>query len=256
MDEARGLSCDVLVVGGGPVALLTALCLSQRGVRCVVAERLDKRVSLPRATRLSARSVEILLGLGITWEELEGRALPDDAAARSVICARIDEELARIDLDEDGQREGLRRAVRHPVPTLSLDQTALEEILLAGLDATRGITLRPGMRFVGFEEDEQGITSHLASMSDGPDVSVRSSYLVGADGTDSPCRTAMGVRLNGMETGTRLACVRFRADLGSRLPVPAATVHLLDPVGFGSLQACSCGWLQACRISQSLAFVL
>src|SRR5580698_4385210 len=55
----------VLIVGGGPVALLLALLLNRFRVECVLVERNPTTHEHPRARLINARSMEILRVLGL-----------------------------------------------------------------------------------------------------------------------------------------------------------------------------------------------
>lgn len=48
-EMARDLRCQVLIVGAGPVGLLTALKLHQAGVDVVIVDRQPARYPLPRS---------------------------------------------------------------------------------------------------------------------------------------------------------------------------------------------------------------
>lgn len=56
---------DVLIIGAGPTGVVAALCLAASGVSSVVVERRSEIGEHPKAHELSARSIEILLGLGL-----------------------------------------------------------------------------------------------------------------------------------------------------------------------------------------------
>ena len=56
---------EVLVVGGGPVGLTSALLLARQGVRVLLAERHPGTSIHPRARGINVRSMEIFRALGI-----------------------------------------------------------------------------------------------------------------------------------------------------------------------------------------------
>src|SRR5919199_1773926 len=71
-------STDVLVVGAGPVGLTLALDLGQRGVRCVLIERNETAIQLPKMERCNGRTMEIYRRLGIA-EAVRDAGLRRDA---------------------------------------------------------------------------------------------------------------------------------------------------------------------------------
>jgi 2-polyprenyl-6-methoxyphenol hydroxylase-like FAD-dependent oxidoreductase len=68
---------EVLIVGAGPVGLVLALDLGQRGVRVTVIERNDRNGLLPKMERCNARTMEIFRRLGIA-EEVRDAGFPRD----------------------------------------------------------------------------------------------------------------------------------------------------------------------------------
>ena len=55
----------VLIVGGGPVGLTLATDLGWRGIRCLLVERRDGSITLPKMNMISARTMEFCRRWGI-----------------------------------------------------------------------------------------------------------------------------------------------------------------------------------------------
>lgn len=68
-------SDDVLVVGAGPVGMLTALLLHSLGSRVQILERRPARWNLPRAVTCYSQILRILQALGILEECLAAQAI-------------------------------------------------------------------------------------------------------------------------------------------------------------------------------------
>src|SRR5262249_16418103 len=58
-------SFPVLIVGAGPAGLSTAIALARRGVESLIVDRRLKRSTLPRATAVSTRSMELIRSWGL-----------------------------------------------------------------------------------------------------------------------------------------------------------------------------------------------
>ena len=61
----RFFDTEVLIVGAGPVGLVLAIDLGQRGVRCTIIERKTAPEFLPKMERCNARTMEIFRRMGI-----------------------------------------------------------------------------------------------------------------------------------------------------------------------------------------------
>ncbi|MGH3921975.1 MAG: FAD-dependent monooxygenase, partial [Pseudonocardiaceae bacterium] len=58
----------VLIVGGGPVGLSTAVFLGRHGVKSLLVEKRDDTSVLPRAPGLQARTMELFRAAGLGKE--------------------------------------------------------------------------------------------------------------------------------------------------------------------------------------------
>ena len=67
---------SVLVVGGGPAGITTALALAERGIDVLLVERRDFTQHFPRAHLLNVRTMEILHDLGVA-DDMYELAPPD-----------------------------------------------------------------------------------------------------------------------------------------------------------------------------------
>ena len=61
-------STEVLIVGAGPVGLALALELGSRGIQCLVVEKRDGSIHVPKMTVVSTRNMEICRRWGIADE--------------------------------------------------------------------------------------------------------------------------------------------------------------------------------------------
>ena len=70
------MDIPVLVIGAGPVGLITALSLAEQGVQSLIVERRTQRYGAPKAHAVNARTLEICERLGVSADHIraEGRA--------------------------------------------------------------------------------------------------------------------------------------------------------------------------------------
>jgi len=205
----------VLIAGGGTVGLCAALFLAHHGIPTLVAERQDGPSAQPRAAGLGPRSMEILREVGL--EEAVNKAAVELPAGR---LGRISAPaLASADLPGAAEAAAARPEAAPPwseqvFPSRArgtCPQSRLNEVLLAAA-REHGAAVRYGARLMSLAHEGDGITATLAGPG-GPEV-MRTPYLVAADGTRSPVRTALSIGTSGPgDLGAPLASIFFRADL-------------------------------------------
>ncbi|MDT7580132.1 MAG: hypothetical protein QOK35_1396 [Pseudonocardiales bacterium] len=222
---------DVLVVGAGPGGLATALSAARHGARVLVVERRPGTSTRPRATGIDLRTMEIFRAWGVA-DAVRERAVPVDLDATSgptLVAPPTSRGRA-------GGYPDLREILRvSPALPLVCPQDLVEPILADAVRAHGG-EIRFGTRLTGLRLHRGGVRAALGSGRH-----VRARFVVGADGTRSAVRAALGIGVTHLGTWAEAVQVLFRPDLAALLgrvphlitfvsePQPAA----LCPIGAG-----------------------
>ena len=197
---------SVLIVGGSVNGLSAALLLAHRGVRCIVVERHPGTSIQYKFRGISPRSMEIYRSVGIE-AEIRTRDLIDDASA---YVARM-KNLADREISWQGVPWSDTRDVS-PTTAATCDQDQLEPIL-RGHAERRGADVRFNTELIDFAQDADGVSARIRDRASGGERTVRAEYLIGADGTQSPVREALGIRRHGPGVLQHWMNVIFEADL-------------------------------------------
>jgi 2-polyprenyl-6-methoxyphenol hydroxylase-like FAD-dependent oxidoreductase len=199
---------DVLIVGGSLVGLSAALLLRLHGVDCVVVERHTGTAIHPRAGHFHLRTVEILRSAGL--EESVRRKGEEhyhpDGGINNV------ESLAGREIAS--YFPNLNAGVDEFSPTVRLfvDQDDLEPILRARAEEL-GAELRYRTECASIAPDADGVTATLRDLETGSERTVRSKYLVAADGNRSPTRERLGIAMRGHGLLSNSVTIYFRSEV-------------------------------------------
>ncbi|OHD08544.1 bifunctional 3-(3-hydroxy-phenyl)propionate/3-hydroxycinnamic acid hydroxylase MhpA [Sphingopyxis sp. RIFCSPHIGHO2_12_FULL_65_19] len=209
-----GFDCDVLIVGGGPTGVTLAILLARRGVRVLVAEKEAAIYPLPRAAHIDHEGMRILQEAGAA----------DAVFATSRRVARYDFLNAKGAVLLSFGRSDQIGAGGWPAANM-IHQPSVEAALrqsLAGLDPA---ALKGRWTLQSFAEDDDGLRAQIAT-PDG-ERTVRTRYLVGADGARSPVREASGIAFEDLAFEEPWLVVDVLVDDHSRLP--AANMQICNP---------------------------
>jgi flavoprotein hydroxylase len=178
-NEPVGPDVDVAIVGAGPVGLVLAVLLAQRGRSVTVLERWPNPYPLPRAVHFDHEVGRILQSCGIGDE------------------VRAISEPAEVYEWRNGQGTTLLRFGRvgtalsgWPFSSMFC-QPELEALLQRRTEALATLEVRRGVRVDGLEQVGDTVVVH----HDGPG-SVRARYVVGCDGANSTVRSLLGVEVD------------------------------------------------------------
>ena len=98
-----------------------------------------------------------------------------------------------------------------PTVRVFINQDVLEPILREKA-AALGATIRNRVEATTLDQDDDGVTVTLRDLDSGEEHTVRSRYVVAADGNRSPMRTRLGIGMNGHGILSNSITIYFRAD--------------------------------------------
>jgi 2-polyprenyl-6-methoxyphenol hydroxylase-like FAD-dependent oxidoreductase len=222
---------DVLVVGAGPAGLATAITVLRHGARVLVVERRAGTSTVPRATGVSTRTMELFRFWGVARAIRAGGIDCDPRVAITRTLAAEPDQL--VPFNYPSMREAL--AVSPTYPALC-SQDHIEPVLAAEIRRLGG-EIRFGTELTALRTTPDGVRAEL-----GPAGSVRARFVVGADGPRSAVRSALGIGWEHLGSLGEFVNVLFRPDLaallGRRMPGISFVKHpdaecVLLPVGAG-----------------------
>ena len=175
----------IVIAGGGPVGMVTALGLWQHGVPVVVLEALDAPFEDQRAASLHPPTMEMLEALGLARDIIaEGLLSPTyhfrDRASQDLVAA--------FDLGT------LAGELRYPF-VVQYEQYKLVEKILGLFGGKDGFEVRFSTEVTGFTQADD----HVAVVARGPagTETLRCAYLIGCDGGRSTVRKLADIDFEG-----------------------------------------------------------
>jgi 2,4-dichlorophenol 6-monooxygenase len=229
------LDTDVLIVGSGPTGLTMALLLARQGLRTILVDRRSGPQRAPAAHVVNARSFEIWRQAGVDMNAIFALAKdPRDAGAVHWVSRLGGEVLGSLPFE----RQGEEVLAYTPTPLRNLSQHRLEPVLVAELARLTGIAPRYGHRWESLEQDGDGVTSILRDLTTDESYSVRSRYVVAADGAGSPVRKSQGIAMEGPDRIQAFIMIHFEANLRPVVgDAPGVIYWVSDPDCSGCLVA-------------------
>lgn len=187
---------DVLIIGAGPVGMTLACELARRKVRHRIIEKARTTKEISKALIIHVRTQEIFDAMGMIDAE---RALS--------------RPLLRVEVQAHGKHIGTWRLdeVESPYPSpLIIGQDRTERVLREHLGSLGG-QVEWGVEATAYSQDAGGVSTTIKG-EDGVERTIRSKFVVGAEGSSSLVRKGAGMSFRA--TITR-ASSSFRPTAGS-----------------------------------------
>jgi len=186
------IEVSVLVVGAGPIGLMAGHMFEQRGIKSLITERYQRRLDAPKAHALNSRTLEICHAAGLPMDAIHAKATrSDEGAFVRFMTSVTGEELGTIPYER--QDDAVRALT--PWPLINIAQPDFESVAEAGLKDAANVELRRGLEWLSYDETADAVISRLHDHETGEDITVRSNYLIAADGAGSRVREAAGIKL-------------------------------------------------------------
>jgi 2-polyprenyl-6-methoxyphenol hydroxylase-like FAD-dependent oxidoreductase len=175
----------VAIVGGGPVGLFLACCLTHAGISCIVLEKRSGPVTHSRSIGIHPVSLEKFQEVGL-------------AEAFTAEGIKVTEGLAFCNSKKIGALSFASCPPPYPY-ILTLPQHKTERILAAHLNALDSDILRRGAKVTGMSGMKRGIC--IQTDKNGEHQEINAEYVAGCDGKDSFVRQWAAVPFRGKKYG-------------------------------------------------------
>jgi len=208
------ITTEVLIIGTGPSGSATAALLSSYGIQNMAINRYRWLANTPRAHITNQRAMEVLRDLGRDVEdEAYMFATHQDLMGENIFCESLaGEEIGRMKSWGNHPLSRAEHLMSSPTKMNDLPQTFMEPLLFKTA-CSRGTQARMSTEYVSHMQDAEGVTTTCRDRLTGKEFTVRSKYLIGADGGKSLVAEHAGLPFEGkMGVGGSMN-ILFRADL-------------------------------------------
>ena len=205
---------QILIVGAGPVGLMTALGLARENIDVCLIEAADRIVYTPRA-------------ISYAWPifaPLEAFGVLDDMMAAG---HTVDERTWRVFKTGETivyNHDAVRDITNRPF-SLTLGQDRLAEVILKHLRRYPNVSIYWGTKFIDLIQSDREVT--VLTDRQGERMEFKADWVVAADGGRSAVRKSVGIPLDGFTWPQRFVATNIYFDFEK---YGWSSGYLIDPV--------------------------
>ncbi len=209
MTATAGNPTRVVIIGAGPTGLALAIELGHRQIPCLVIERNARVGYAPRAKTTNVRTREHMRRWGIADKLRAASPLGVSYPSNVLFVTRLAGwELARF---ENAMYCAPGKNPLYSEHAQWIPQYTVEEVMREHAASLPGVEIRFNTELTGIEQTSTGVEVRLKAIEGGAASTVRADYVVGADGSRSTVREAIGAKMNGKYGLSRNYNVVFKA---------------------------------------------
>lgn len=197
---------QVVIIGGSPVGLSAAAFLAWRGVDTVVIEKHEGSALHPRAAGFTEHTLEFYRALGIA--DRIPRADPDFRLRRARVGSLARAVIEGFDWTPPAPETNAPKRPLSPAGMAAFAPDKLEPVLSERVREL-GTELRLGTEM---QETEDGVSVQLRERATGREYSLGATYMIAADGAESPVRKAFGIERHGVGHLMNIRSVLFHCE--------------------------------------------
>jgi len=215
-DDQRMTSRNhVIVAGAGPVGLTAALLLADAGIPVTVVEKRPELSAASKASTFHPPTLAILHHLGVL----------DAVRDRGEVVRRLQYRTATDGIFAEFSLDALRGETDFPY-RLHLEQAQVTPLLLDRLRGHAHARALFDAELLGVVPEGDGVTARI--LRHGAGETIAGAYLVGADGSRSDVRRALGIAFEGEDYPDKILRVMTDDDLDALLPGIAPVTYLFN----------------------------
>jgi 2,4-dichlorophenol 6-monooxygenase len=234
----KSVETQVLIVGGGGCGLALSIFLADVGVDFLTAERNATTTDHPRAHILNQRTMEIFKQHGLS-DQIYAQGTPSELMERIIFLTSLG-GAGPLDRKMIGSLDGYgggalrqRYDADSACRATNLPLMQLEPLLRGVAEKRAAGQVRFHHELISFEQDARGVTSLVRDHASGTEYTVRSRFLIAADGGKTIGRM-LGAEMSGPRRLRRMVNTYFSADLSRWINDDGALlIYFINPDGYG-----------------------
>lgn len=192
--SSSSIDVPIVIIGGGPIGLALAADLGWRDVPCLLIEKTDGEVRLPKTNGVNIRTMEFCRRWGLA-DEIRASGLPKDWPRDQIfITAMNGWELCRVAIPSLEDAKPVHGTIETYV---RIPQTEFDPIVRRYVASRPTVSLRYRTSLEDFVQEADGVRLLVRDLDGRAKHTIRCSFLVGCDGANSEIRSALGFTLEG-----------------------------------------------------------